>query len=89
MFSGEESVRIADQGGDERTYDFVEQNLESLGRVRVSERGRIMIAPRGSFEGALAKATMEGSVRRRKKGGYEVVISYTCTFTTLSRVLVE
>ena len=87
MFSGEESVRIADQRGDDRTYDFVEQNLESLGRVRVSDRGRISITPRGSFEGALAKATMEGSVRRRNKGGYEVSISYTCSFTTLGWVI--
>lgn len=87
MFSGEESVRITDQGGDERTYDFVEQNLESLGRVRVSDRGRITIVPRASFESALAKATMDGSVRRRKKGGYEVVVSFTCTFTTLGWVI--
>lgn len=87
MFNGEESVRIADRGGDEKTFEFVEENLSSIGRVRISDRGRMRIEPRGTFENALTQTTMYGDVRRKKNGEYEVIVSYNCTFTTLGWVL--
>ena len=87
MFNGEESVRIPDRGGDDQTFEYIEENLDGLGRVRISDRGRIGISPRASFENALSKTLMQGTARKRKNGEYEVVITYTCTFNTLGWVI--
>jgi hypothetical protein len=87
MFSGEESIRMADQGGDDKTFDLIESELASLGRVKVSDRGRMSVYPKSSFDGTLTKVTMEGSVRQRKNGEYEVLVNYTCTLNTLGWVI--
>jgi hypothetical protein len=81
MFGGDEMVRFAADRPLDDVFDAVEDSLASLGAVRVTRHGEIDVTPRRAFENALAQTRIEGDIKRRKNGDYEVYLSYACALT--------
>ncbi len=77
MFKGEQSTSIASNLSEEQFYEKVQSELGTLGRVKVSKKGDISIEAKESLKSFLTDITMDGSIKKRSNGEYEVVVSYS------------
>jgi len=89
MFNGEQSTSIASDLPEEQFYQRVEQSLKKLGRVKISSKGSISIEPKDSIMmmGFLTDAKMDGSVKKRSNGEYEIVVNYSLAPSMLNWIL--
>lgn len=87
MFNGDQVVTIPGGLPEDRFYDVLEDALGSLGSVEANNRGDLTIVPRPGLKSFFTDVRMDGWVRRKKSGDYEVTVNYSCSPTTATWVL--
>jgi hypothetical protein len=75
MFNGEERVTISTDTPAEEFDEKVNEALESLGQVEISEGGSIAIFPKTSMVSFLSTVTISGKIKRTDDG-YKVNLQY-------------
>jgi hypothetical protein len=87
MFSGEDSVRIKSNLGEEELEEIIENALDRLGRVRFGRRGDFTVSTR-RFESSFATTELYGRLSKgRKSGEWRLSVNYTVNPSALCWVI--
>jgi hypothetical protein len=85
MFKGESSVKFHTSDPTPKILESVEESLERLGKVSISNKGLITISPKDKFHSVLTDTTIEGKFEKgRKPNEYSVTLSYSCAPSVLN-----
>ncbi|HEX4612565.1 MAG TPA: hypothetical protein VH092_30505 [Urbifossiella sp.] len=78
MFRGDAAVTFTTAKPDAEVATGVAEALAPLGRVKIDKKGIIEIEPAAKLTSFLTDVTVEGTLRKKAGGGYEVVIEFDC-----------
>ncbi|HBI41390.1 MAG TPA: hypothetical protein DDY78_00850 [Planctomycetales bacterium] len=79
MFKGEGSVKFQTTDPMPKVLQSVEEGLEPLGKVSISNNGSITTSPKDKFHSFLTDTTIEGKFgKSRTPNEYSVTLSYSC-----------
>lgn len=84
----EEATKITSTQPIETVFKQIEDSLSQVGQVSITKKGIISLNPKGKYSSFLSTAdAIEGSVRLKREGEYDVTISYNTKATIMCWII--